>query len=147
MLTLLGALGFGALSAFVPVANAELFAVAAGRHGASVTTGLVLALAVGQTLAKVGLFEAARRGSALLARHRRRPSSRWATHVAAHLGHRATRAPLVLTAATVGLPPLMVVSVAAGATAQPRWEFGALVLVGRIARFSALAAPVALALG
>ena len=109
-----------------------------------------MALAVGQTIGKLVLFEAARRGSGRLhARFSRHSeggrAARWADRVRGWLTRRRTGLPTVLAAASVGLPPLAVVSLAAGAAGQRRWEFGVLCLVGRTARFAVLALPVALA--
>ena len=51
---------------------------------------------------------------------------------------------MVLGSATLGLPPLAVVSLAAGATGQlHRSTFGVLCLVGRTARFAVLVLPIA----
>jgi membrane protein YqaA with SNARE-associated domain len=53
---------------------------------------------------------------------------------------------MVLASAAVGVPPLAAVSLAAGASGQRRWEFGACCLVGRVARFALLVLPAAWAL-
>ncbi|TIC82784.1 hypothetical protein [Nocardioides sp. GY 10127] len=160
MLSLLAALGLGGLSAVVPVVNAEALAAAAGGFGAWQAVGLVLALALGQSTARMVLFEAGRRGSARCAarssasrapraRHRagsRWAESRWAGWTRERLSCRGSRSSLVLASAAVGLPPLTVISVAAGAAQQPRWEFWSLCVVGRIVRFGVLAVPAVLAL-
>jgi membrane protein YqaA with SNARE-associated domain len=140
------AVAYGAASALVPVVNAELYAVAAaGRSHPTTAVALVVALALGQTAGKLVLFEAARRGSARFTR--KRPSRAWARRISDALRSRRTAVPLVLTAAGLGVPPLAAVSLAAGAAGQRRWEFGALCLLGRVARFGVLALPVAFALG
>lgn len=145
MTTLLGlllALGTGAASALVPLLNAEAYAVVAGgRAHHALVVPLVLALALGQTAGKLVLFESARRGAARFAR--RHESPRWTARVTAALGRDRTGVPLVLAAASVGLPPLAVVSLAAGAAGQRRWLFGVLCLVGRTARFAAVVLPAA----
>ena len=101
-------------------------------------------LAVGQTVGKLVLFEAARRGTGRLRAVPRRDgrAARWAGRIRAPAARR-TGLPLVLASAAVGLPPLAVVSLAAGAAGQRRCEFGALCLIGRTARFAVLALPVA----
>ena len=145
------ALVVGIASALLPLINAEAFAlVAAGRAHVAVAIVLVVALAIGQTIGKLVLFEAARRGSGRLharfARHGEGGrAARWAGRVRGWLTCRRTGVPTVLAAAAVGLPPLAVVSLAAGAAGQRRWEFGVLCLVGRTARFAVLALPVAFA--
>ncbi len=54
-----------------------------------------------------------------------------------------TGVPLVLAAASLGLPPLAVVSLAAGASGQRRWLFGVLCLAGRAVRSGVLVLPLA----
>ena len=145
------ALVYGIVSALVPVVSAEAYAlVLAGRTRPALAVAVVLALAVGQTIGKLVLFEAARRGSGALARrfatrHEGR-AARWADRIRDCLGSRRTGLPLVFTSASLGLPPLAAVSLAAGASAQRRWEFGALCLVGRTARFAVLVLPAVWAL-
>ncbi|MBM6404285.1 hypothetical protein JQN72_08520 [Phycicoccus sp. CSK15P-2] len=141
MISTLLALLFGAASAVVPFLNSELYAAAAAR---SQSTGSVLAvvaaLAVGQTAGKLVLFEAARRGSERFARKRAAP--RWAERLASWMTRRRTAVPLVLVSAGVGLPPLAGTTLAAGAAGQRRKEFALLCLLGRTARFLALATSV-----
>lgn len=142
VLTLLAAVAAGLGSALLPLVNAEAYAVAAsGRVAAPLVPLLVLALAAGQTAGKLVLFESARRGLGRFTR-RHRPS-RWTERVRGWLRRDRTGAPLVLAAASVGLPPLAVVSLAAGAAGQRRWLFGTLCLVGRTARFAAIVVPAA----
>ena len=145
------AVAVGVASALLPLVNAEAFAlVAVARTHLALAIAVVVALAVGQTVGKLVLFEAARRGSGRLharfARHGEGGrAARWAGRVPGWLARRRTGVPTVLAAASVGLPPLAVVSLAAGAAGQRRWEFGVICLVGRTARFAVLALPVALA--
>ena len=145
------ALAVGAASALLPVVNAEAYAlVAATRAHVAVAIGLVVALAVGQTAGKLLLFEAARRGTGRLATRFARPgegrAARWTGRVRGLMTRRRTGLPTVLASAALGLPPLAVVSLAAGASDQRRWEFGALCLAGRTARFAALTLPAVYAL-
>jgi membrane protein YqaA with SNARE-associated domain len=152
MITALGiamAAATGAASALVPLVNAEAYAlVAAARPGPVPAWTLVLALALGQTMGKLVLFESARRGATAwldrLHRGGRRPgrASRWSGRVSAGLRSRRAGPAIVLASASLGLPPLAVVSVAAGAAGQRRAVFGLTCLVGRTARFAALVAPV-----
>ena len=148
-----GALGTGVGSALLPLLNAEVYAVgAAGRTGPAVAVAVVVSLALGQTAGKLLLFEAARRGNSRLGRWfgaragRDGRGGRWSARITEALGSRRTGHPLVLASAALGLPPLAAVSLAAGASGQRRWEFGLLCLVGRTARFAALALPAAWAL-
>lgn len=150
------AMAYGVASALVPVVNAEAYAVLAGARSLPATAAFaVLALALGQTVGKLMLFEAARRGSsrwsgplaACFARHGRGRAVRWAGQLREGMACRRTGLPLVLVSASVGLPPLAAVSLAAGASGQRRWEFGVVCLLGRAARFGFLMTPLAWALG
>lgn len=145
-----GAIGLGFGSAILPVLNAEAYAVVSGaREPVTVAAFVALALALGQTTGKLLLFEAARRGSARLAaitrRARHRPN-RWTERVRGVLDRPRTGVPLVLVSSSVGLPPLAVVALAAGASAQTRVAFGVACFAGRLARFAAVAVPTAWAL-
>ncbi len=106
---------------------------------------VALAMAVGQTTGKLLWFEAARRGTGRLhgelSRHGEGRVERWRGRVCGLLTRRRTGLPTVLASAAVGLPPLALVSLVAGASEQKRCEFGVLRLVGRTARFAALASP------
>ena len=140
----------GAASALVPLVNAEVYALAsAGRSAPATALLVVVALAAGQTLGKLVLFEAARRGSGRFTRRHapRSPrAARWSQRIGQALRSRRTGHPLVLASAVLGLPPLAAVSLAAGASGQRRWEFGVVCLVGRTARFAVLVLPAAWAL-
>lgn len=139
-LAILTALAMGVGSALLPFLNAEAYAVVAAV--AAPTMGVVVALAVGQTIGKVVLFESARRGAARWTP--KDPStrrSRWLARVAPWLQSPRTGPPVVLASAALGLPPLAIVSVAAGASGQRRLVFASLVLVGRLARFAAIVVP------
>jgi membrane protein YqaA with SNARE-associated domain len=131
-----GAMGFG--SALVPLLNAEAYAVVAG---ATSTWGLVVvvALAVGQTAGKLVLFESARRGAERWSGPTKSSrGARWLTRISPWLRSGRTGPPLVLASAALGLPPLAVVALAAGASGQRRSLFAGLVLVGRTLRFGVM---------
>ena len=141
----------GVVSALLPIVNAEAYALlAAARTHGVVSVAVVLALAMGQTIGKLVLFGAARRGSGRLhERLRRRGVGRAARRhdcVCGLMTRRRTGLPTVLASAAVGLPPLALVSLVAGASAQRRWEFGTICLLGRSARFAALTLPTVYAL-
>ncbi|WP_353962113.1 VTT domain-containing protein [Micromonospora lupini] len=145
-------LGYGLASALVPVVNAEAYAVVAGHRGGHVVVAVV-ALALGQTAGKLLLFESARRGTGWLARklgHRSRSgrtaarAARWTEPIRRWLSRRRTALPTVLVSAAVGVPPLAVVSFAAGTAGLRHWEFAVACLLGRVLRFAALVLPAAL---
>ena len=147
------ALGYGLVSALIPVVNAEAYAVLAGqRTGHAVV--VVVALAVGQTVGKLLLFEAARRGTGRLnqklARRNRSGraqarASRWAEPIRRWLSRRRTGLPTVFVSAAVGIPPLALVSLAAGTANLRHWEFATACLVGRLIRFAVLVLPATFA--
>jgi len=151
VLTTLAALGFGLVSALVPVVNAEAYAITAGAVHPAGLVLVVIALAVGQTAGKVVIFEAARSGSGRLVRRRQGKvaASRWASWSdrlrVALTGRRAGPA-LVFASASVGVPPLLAVSLAAGAAGQRRCWFALTCLAGRTLRFGLLALPLAFVL-
>ncbi|MCX5117868.1 VTT domain-containing protein [Micromonospora sp. NBC_00362] len=148
------ALGYGVASALVPIVNAEAFAVVAGQRGGHALVAVVVALALGQTAGKLLLFESARRGSGRLARRvaKRGKSgraaaraARWTEPIRRWLSRRRTALPTVLASAAVGVPPLAVVSLAAGTAGLRRWEFAVACLSGRVIRFAVLVLPAVLA--
>jgi membrane protein YqaA with SNARE-associated domain len=138
-----GALAMGVGSALLPLINAEAYVLVTAASATSVTiAAVVVALAVGQTMGKVVLFETARRGTG---RARRKPAparaARWTERVGGWLRSNRTGPPVVLSAAVVGIPPLAIVSVVAGAAHQRRGIFIPLCLIGRLTRFTALVLP------
>lgn len=142
----------GVVSALLPLVNAEAYVlIALTRTNVATSLAVAIALAVGQTMGKLLLFEAARRGTgrlhARLSRHGEGRTERWRCRVCSLMTRRRTGLPTVLASASVGLPPLALVSLVAGASEQKRCEFGAVCLVGRTARFVALAIPAVIALG
>jgi membrane protein YqaA with SNARE-associated domain len=145
------AVAVGITSALLPLINAEAYALlAAARTDAAGAVAVVFALAAGQTVGKLVLFQAARAGSgrlhARLSRRGEGRAARWHDRVGGLMTRRRTGLPTVLASATLGLPPLALVSLVAGASAQKRWEFGAVCLAGRLARFAALTLPAVYAL-
>ena len=146
-------LGYGLASALVPLVNAEAYALVAGERGSHALVA-VLALALGQTAGKLLLFESARRGTGRLGRRFAQRSNtpraatraaRWTGPIRRWLSRRRTALPTVLVSAAVGVPPLAVVSLAAGSAGVRRWEFAVACLLGRVTRFALLLLPAALA--
>ncbi|MCM0622804.1 hypothetical protein [Nocardioides bruguierae] len=149
-LSILGGVAVGTGSALLPVVNAEAYALVFTANQPWMLAPVIVALAIGQTAGKLLLFEGARRGSARLGAGSKVAAlaeSRWASRIRGALVRRRTAMPLMLASASLGLPPLALVSVAAGASGQRRRTFAGLCLVGRIARFAAIAVPVAYATG
>ncbi|GHJ54592.1 membrane protein [Nonomuraea sp. TT08I-71] len=147
------ALAYGLASALVPIVNAEAYAVVAGHRGGHALV-TVIALALGQTAGKLLLFDAARRGTGRLAQKLARRSRsgraaaagvRWAGRIQRWLSRRRTALPTVLASAAIGVPPLAVVSLAAGTAGLRHREFAVACLLGRVLRFALLVLPAALA--
>jgi membrane protein YqaA with SNARE-associated domain len=153
---LLGGLGYGIVSAFVPILNAEAFVLAASAGGAATASWGVVGVTLGQTAGKVAIFVLVRKGV-----HRRfvrerppRParaaSSRWrrtlrswSAWLLLQLDRPWVGGLVVFASASAGVPPLAVVAVVAGLRRTPLVVFTVAVLVGRLVRFAALAWPVA----
>jgi membrane protein YqaA with SNARE-associated domain len=143
LVEMLTAAAVGAGSAFVPILNAEAYALVRIADQPWLAVPIVLALAAGQTLGKMLLFEAARRSTGRLMPKKAAAArlSRWTARVQRLLTNKKTAGPAVLASAVLGIPPLAAVSVAAGAAGQSRRFFAALCLTGRAARFGLLALP------
>jgi membrane protein YqaA with SNARE-associated domain len=143
----------GFVSAFLPVVPVEPYLVALVATTAYPAVPLGLAAAAGQTAGKLLIFLAVRgavRSSRLRAWLDRktatdpgRPVGRVraaSRRLTALLDRPAYAAPVVLCSASVGFPPLLLVSAYAGRTRMTAALFAAVCLVGRAARFVALAA-------
>ena len=148
LVALLTSIGFGAVSAVVPLANAEAYVVTSQVTALAGAVPIAVGVGIGQTIGKLVLFLGARRGRELtLVRHRRadrppRPVGPTRARLAALLagllallGQKRWGLPIVLLAAVVGVPPLYAVALLAGATKMPVIGFALTVLVGRVARF------------
>jgi membrane protein YqaA with SNARE-associated domain len=136
----------GAASAFVPFVNAEL-AVSGAAVGATALSAVCVAVAVaaGQTCGKLAIFEAGRRGAVRHRSGRRRetePLPHWQSRATSLLTTRWSGGGIVLLSATLGLPPLALVSAAAGIARARRGDFVVCCLLGRTARFVAVAVTV-----
>jgi membrane protein YqaA with SNARE-associated domain len=146
---LMTSVGYGLLSAVVPVASAEAYVVASQVSHAAGPIAVALGLAVGQTIGKVLLFYGVRRGrAASRARHRERPLAtgpararvRAAVQTLLDLvGQKRWGLPITFVAAVVGVPPLYAVALLAGATQMRVTYFAGVVLAGRAARFVLMA--------
>ncbi len=148
LIALLTSIGFGTVSALVPVVNAEAYVIASQMSTVIGPIPIAIGVAIGQTVGKLVLFFGVREGKELpFIKHRReiqkqRPvgpaRARFRAAMAKLLdlvGQERWGLPIVLVAAIVGFPPLYAVALLAGATTmRPIW-FGLTVLVGRLCRF------------
>jgi membrane protein YqaA with SNARE-associated domain len=148
LLALLTSMGFGVVSAVVPVANAEAYIVASQMTALAGAVPIAVGVGIGQMVGKLLLFLGVRRGRefAVFRRRQHEPRTRsrgpTAVRVRALLtwlfdlvGQKRWGLPIVLLAAVLGLPPLYAVALLAGATRMPVLGFALTVLVGRVARF------------
>ena len=135
----------GLASALLPFVNAEALAASASKVNGNLLPIVVVALAAGQTLGKLTLFELAGRGASRLAgrthrRHaRERPIARVVSRRMVGLQAASSKVPVVAVSALTGLPPLAAVAVAAGTTHSSRSGFAATCFVGRTLRFGLIA--------
>lgn len=155
----LGSLGFGVVSAVIPIANAETYVVAAQVSTAHALP-LAVAVGLGQSVGKTLLFLGVRGGRELpwvrrhgtdrLRRHGadrpgrsasavRRQTALLIARLLALIGTKRWGLPIVFLAATVGMPPVYAVSLLAGATTMAVHWFFLTVLAGRLIRFVLLA--------
>jgi membrane protein YqaA with SNARE-associated domain len=147
----LAAAGVGFVSALVPVVNAEAFQAGSSYlQPSAVIVACTAALAVGQTGGKLVIFTASRRGATRWrSGHAGRPSRApaWLGRVNAwllqRLSHPVGGPAAVAVSATVGLPPLALVSATAGASTIRCRAFVLACLAGRLVRFAGLAGVVA----
>lgn len=159
-LTILAAGGYGVLSALIPLFNAELYIVAVAKLASpAIASASVLSLAVGTVVGKLIIFEGAKRGSSRFIRADIRDRTHRAIDITPQTGwfkrwiHGTNRIMLswlsdkwlgpltTLAAATIGMPPLFLVSVLAGVARQNVLFFATAVFLGRLARFAVLAWP------
>lgn len=154
----------GLLSGLIPFINAEAVLIAAVIQAHDRWLAMVIAIALGQSGAKVLIYLGARDGRRLLpsrsAYRPQRPPTRhrgpvtrlqgatrkWAPQAdrAAELVRRPVAgSALILTSAIGGIPPLAATSVIAGAAHMRLLLFGATCLTGRLVRFTVIAIPVA----
>jgi membrane protein YqaA with SNARE-associated domain len=148
LVALLTSIGFGAVSAVIPIVNAEAYVIASQMSAVAGPIPIAIGIALGQTVGKLMLFFGVREGKELsFIKHRRevrqqRPvgpaRARFRAVMAKLLdlvGQERWGLPIVLVAAIVGFPPLYAVALLAGATTMSPVWFGLTVLVGRLCRF------------
>jgi membrane protein YqaA with SNARE-associated domain len=141
VLSLLG----GLASALIPFVNAEALAAGASRTNRELMPVVVVALAAGQTIGKLALFELSGRGASRLggrthSRTVRMPSlEKLASRSVTGLQAASSKLPVVAMSALTGVPPLAAVAVAAGTTKTHRSGFAAACFLGRTLRFALIA--------
>jgi len=131
----------GVVSGLVPIVNGELYLISALLITVDPITGFTLAvlLAIGQMIAKVILYQAARRASNLGHGRFHAKIEKARAKVA---GWRDKPLTLTFVSSIVGLPPFYLVTLVAGIVEVRFFTFLWLGLVGRTIRFLAIAAVV-----
>jgi hypothetical protein len=108
LVALLTSIGFGTVSAVIPIVNAEAYVIASQMSAVAGPIPIAIGIAIGQTVGKQLLDLVGQ--------------ERWGL-------------PIVFVAAVIGFPPLYAVALLAGATTMSPVWFGLTVLVGRLCRF------------
>lgn len=141
------AFAFGVGSAILPVIlNAEAYVVGMGAlvsHDSQLAVA-ICSLGLGTVVGKAIVFELVRRGSSKVKRSVDRPPPRNRLTRAIRRGgdrliqlqsHPYLGSATVLASSLTGIPPLVIVTVIAGASKQPLWLFLLMVGIGRTAQF------------
>ncbi|HET9304117.1 MAG TPA: hypothetical protein VFO20_15200 [Propionibacteriaceae bacterium] len=148
LVALLTSIGFGTVSAVIPIVNAEAYVIASQMSAVAGPIPIAIGIAIGQTVGKLLLFFGVRQGKELsFIKHRREarkqrrvgPTQARIRAAGAKLldlvGQERWGLPIVFVAAVIGFPPLYAVALLAGATTMSPVWFGLTVLVGRLCRF------------
>lgn len=148
LVALLTSIGFGTVSAVIPIVNAEAYVIASQMSAVAGPIPIAIGIAIGQTVGKLLLFFGVRQGKELsFIKHRRearkqRPVGPTQARIRAAgaklldlVGQERWGLPIVFVAAVIGFPPLYAVALLAGATTMSPVWFGLTVLVGRLCRF------------
>ncbi len=173
LVALLTSLGFGTVSAIVPIANAEAYVIASQVTAVAGPIPIAVGVGIGQSVGKLLLFLGVRRGRDFWFVRRHQPVSEvtseagsepaempeaaaptrigriqaWLRrHIAEWLqlvGTKRWGLPIVLLAAVIGVPPLYAVALIAGASTMRAGWFFLVVVIGRVARFVLVALGVA----
>lgn len=139
-----GMFGLSIASALLPFLPIEAFIVgsATAKSGTGAAIAFGIAAGAGATVGKVIWYELARRGvdSAWVQKKLSAPKARAAyTRWTARIDGRPVYAgSIMFVAASVGVPPLLVMAAVAGALKMPMWVFLPTVFVGRSLRFGLL---------
>lgn len=142
-------IGYGLVSAIVPIANAEAYVAAAQAAGLNHGFLVAIGVSIGQTIGKALMFLAVRHGRRLpkiTFSKRERPADRpprWPRLAAfsnrlLELVGSPWGLPITLLGSVVGIPPIYPLALVAGATRMRLSLFCLAVLVGRCVRFGLL---------
>ena len=150
VLALLTSIGFGVVSAVVPIANAEAYVIASQVSAVAGSVPIAIGVGIGQAVGKLLLFLGVRRGKDFAIFRRRREQRQRepkptgparaklrtiGTKLLDLVGQKRWGLPIVGIAAIIGIPPLYAVALLAGATTMRAILFALVVMMGRITRF------------
>lgn len=136
--------GLSIASALLPFLPMEAIIVtgAAAQPGVPAAISLGIAAGAGATVGKIVWYELARRGSGSAWAQKKLSSpkikagyERWLTRME---GRPVYAGVIMFVAASVGIPPLLVMAAVAGLLKMPMWVFIPTVFVGRSIRFGLL---------
>ncbi|AXT85574.1 hypothetical protein C6I20_10470 [Aeromicrobium sp. A1-2] len=150
ILQMLGAFVWGIGSALLPIfINAEAYV---GVIGATVDSRvevvlIILSLVIATTIGKAFVFQLARKGSRKIRSAERKPPRngfvalvrRLSDWLLGLLDRPYAGALTAFVSSLIGVPPLAIVTIVAGASRQPQWLFLTMVFVGRMIQFVAIA--------
>jgi membrane protein YqaA with SNARE-associated domain len=132
------------ISALLPFLPMEAYIIAAGaaEGGTAAAISLGVAAGAGATVGKIVWYEAARRGidSAWAQRKLAKPKvkagyEKWVERMRGRPWYAAI---IMFVAASVGVPPLLVMAAVGGLLKMPLWAFIPTVFLGRTIRFTLL---------
>lgn len=152
MILWLTTFGASIVSALLPFLPMEVYVVGVGATEPAPATaiGLGVSAGLGAMVGKLVWYEAARRGveSAWARRRLAKPKIRdgYEQWVSRMRGRPWYAAGILFVAASIGIPPLLVMAAVGGLLKMPLWIFLPTVFVGRTVRFSLLFLGVDLAL-
>ncbi len=144
MILWLTTFAFSIASALLPFLPMEVYIVGAGAADGGTATAIALGIAAGAgaTVGKVVWYEAARRGADSAWAQKKLSSPKvkagYEKWVARMQGRPWYAIGVMFVAASVGIPPLLVMAAVGGLLKMPMWAFIPTVFVGRTIRFTLL---------
>ncbi|MFC7505325.1 hypothetical protein ACOACQ_10975 [Nocardioides sp. CPCC 206347] len=144
MILWLTTFAFSIASALLPFLPMEVYIVGAGAADGGTATAIALGIAAGAgaTVGKVVWYEAARRGADSAWAQKKLSSPKvkagYEKWVARMQGRPWYAIGVMFVAASVGIPPLLVMAAVGGLLKMPMWAFVPTVFVGRTIRFTLL---------
>jgi membrane protein YqaA with SNARE-associated domain len=151
LLEFVASTAYGVLSSLIPIFNSEIYIVASQVGGFAAEATAATGCALGQSIGKVGVVVALRRGAdfAWVRRIRDRPRKPagqvrttlrgWSDRMIGLLGESRWGVAVVFLSACVYIPPLYPLTLAVAGTRMSVVAFGLAVLVGRMLLFLAIA--------